>query len=1066
MSYTNGDDTVTASLGETWGADALDGTDTLRMDWSSLTGPITFAEGYWRSFSDEMNNTVEFRAVERFQLTGGSGDDELIGGDLADSLNGGAGDDKISGFLGADLIDGGAGLDQWRVIYEGLGAVTNVIQLLAGGATHTVGSTNLQVRNVESLFFVGGSGVDLIDTSAVAGDDELYLRGGDDTAQLGLGCHYVNAEGGTDTLVMNYAAQTDDIVRWDVGFGWNRFGTQQSLSNYVEFAEFERYQLTGGSGHDSFGGGNDADILVGNAGNDTLHSGGGLGIDVVSGGAGTDSWWFDLSSFVSVTLSIAAEVAVVSTGHTVTGIEQLRGTFGIGDDVVTARALAFDDYLLFGDGNDSFTSGCGRDHAEGGAGDDRLVMNWGAERASIVWTDQGYGWQRFATGPSQMDFIGFERLNLTGGRGNDDLRGGGGADTLSGGSGNDTLRSGTGDATINGGSGNDHWTADLSAEVAAVSINLLQGQTVAQGLAAGMNLRAIEQLSLTTGAANDSISAAGYNLHDWLDLRGGDDTFNGGGGIDTVQGGDHAGLGDLLVADFSGLSSRVFHTNLNYGWWRVGTADGTQSVDYFGFERVNLTGGSGNDNLMGGHGLGDTMSGGAGNDVLDAYSGIDVIDGGLGRDRWIGDQSAAVIGLSLTLSALGDATLLGAGTTLTSIENVSLTTGVGNDTINTAAMVGGDEVLNLGGGNDTVILGAGHSVVDMGAGNDLVVADLSTSTNSVRMTDLNFGSWRIHDGGANVNRVQMVGFEQVDITGGSGDDRLRGFGGGDVLRGGLGADLLRGYEGEDILTGGAGDDLFHVWVGSGIDLITDAAAGDAIRVNGLAAAGAVGVVADQGASTANNVVQLQVIGAETLLYIGRDNTAGADVTVRLQGLYDAAAFQLVGRDIRLVGGSSSPGSPGDDVLTGTSGNDSLSGGLGNDRLVGLGGDDVLDGGVGADTLLGGLGADTLTGGAETDRFVYGAVSESTPGGLFRDVITDFLFGTEKIDLSAIDANPYLANDQAFVWRGVSGFTGAAGQLRYNAAADLVEADVSGDAVADFQIVLNGLVSLAVTDFVL
>jgi Ca2+-binding RTX toxin-like protein len=1065
MSFTNGDNILNVPLGETNGADALGGTDTLVMNWSVLTGPISFQDGYWRYFTDDMTNTVEFRNFERYQLTGGAGGDALVGGDLDDSLSGSGGDDVLSGGLGADVIDGGTGLDQWRANYESLGAVVNDVRLLGAGATHVVGSTNAQIRNVESLYFVGGAGTDLIDTSAVTGDDELYLRGGDDTAMLGLGRHYVNGEGGTDTLIVNYGSLATDIVRWDIGYGWNRYGDQQGLTHYTDFYGFERFNLSGGSGNDNFAGGGDNDILVGNAGNDRLDSGGGLGIDVVNGGTGTDTWAFDLSGFVSTNVNITTDAAVVSTGHGVTGIEQLYGSFGIGDDAVIARAGLFNDSVWLGEGNDSFTSGRGRDYVNAGGGDDLLVMNWTSENTPVTWADTGYGWQRFATAASQIDYYGVERFQLSGGSGSDDLRGGGLNDTLNGGAGNDTLRSGTGDAQINGGSGNDHWNADLSAEVAAVNLNLLAGQTTAQGTTAGLNIRAIEQLSLTTGAAGDNINAAGYALNDWLDLRGGDDTFNGGAGIDTVNGGGHAALGDLLVADFSASAPRVSHSDQGYGWWRVGNADGTQSVDYYGIERFHLTGSLGADALSGGNG-GDTLIGGEGNDILDGAGGTDLIQGGLGIDRWSGNLGGAVVPVTLTLSAAGNATIGGSGTVLSGIEHVTLTTGAGNDAINTASLAGGDENLSLGDGNDTATLGTGHAVVNMGTGNDLVVADFSTSSATVRMRDISYGWWRVDDGLANVNRVDMYGFEQIAITGGSADDRLRGFGGGDVLAGGLGADLLQGYEGDDILTGGAGDDMFHVWVGSGTDLITDASAGDTIRVSGLAAAGQVGVVGNEGATTANNAVELQVIGGETLLYIGRNATAGADVTIRLQGVYDATDFQLAGRDIRLVGGATGGGSPGDDTLTGTSGNDSLSGGIGNDRLVGLGGDDVLGGDEGADTLLGGLGADTLTGGAGTDRFVYGSVSESGPGGIYRDVIVDFVFGTEKVDLSAIDANPYLNGDQVFTWRGTNGFSGGAGQLRFNAAEDLLEADVTGDAVADFQIQILGLVNMAATDVIL
>ena len=66
------------------------------------------------------------------------------------------------------------------------------------------------------------------------------------------------------------------------------------------------------------------------------------------------------------------------------------------------------------------------------------------------------------------------------------------------------------------------------------------------------------------------------------------------------------------------------------------------------------------------------------------------------------------------------------------------------------------------------------------------------------------------------------------------------------------------------------------------------------------------------------------------------------------------------------------------------------------------GDDIIDGGGGKDSISGQGGSDTLTGGDEEDTFVYsegdgdgGAVNVS-----LADVITDFLVGTDKIDLTS------------------------------------------------------------------
>jgi Ca2+-binding RTX toxin-like protein len=160
------------------------------------------------------------------------------------------------------------------------------------------------------------------------------------------------------------------------------------------------------------------------------------------------------------------------------------------------------------------------------------------------------------------------------------------------------------------------------------------------------------------------------------------------------------------------------------------------------------------------------------------------------------------------------------------------------------------------------------------------------------------------------------------------------------------------------------------------------------------------------------------------------------------------------------------GSTAHDVIVGGKGNDTLTGGDGNDRLIGGDGDDVLNGGKGADMLIGGMGKDQLTGGPDADRFVFGSPAFAV--GQPSDTITDFSAAQgDKIDLGPVDAIEGGANS-AFKFIGAAAFSGAAGQLRYEAGANgvTVQGDTDGDGVADFSLSVLGVSKLAASDFIL
>lgn len=249
------------------------------------------------------------------------------------------------------------------------------------------------------------------------------------------------------------------------------------------------------------------------------------------------------------------------------------------------------------------------------------------------------------------------------------------------------------------------------------------------------------------------------------------------------------------------------------------------------------------------------------------------------------------------------------------------------------------------------------------------------------------------------------------LYGGSGADSLYGGAGDDWLYGGGGNDLLDGGTGRDRMQGGAGNDLYYVDNAS--DLVIEAAGG----------------------------------GTDTV-WAWVNFTVPAHVEVlRLQGEADLAA---VGTDSpeALVGQS------GDNVLRGMGGNDVITAKAGNDRLIG---------GAGMDWLVGNEGADV---------FVYEALSDSLPGIENRDLINGFENGIDRIDLSAIDANPGVAGNQAFTFIGGAAFTvGVVGQVRFHTWGQgndygIVEADVNGDGRADFQIFINQTDVMFATDFIL
>lgn len=150
------------------------------------------------------------------------------------------------------------------------------------------------------------------------------------------------------------------------------------------------------------------------------------------------------------------------------------------------------------------------------------------------------------------------------------------------------------------------------------------------------------------------------------------------------------------------------------------------------------------------------------------------------------------------------------------------------------------------------------------------------------------------------------------------------------------------------------------------------------------------------------------------------------------------------------------------------GNDTITGGDRADTLMGFGGADVIDGGAGRDVIIGGAGRDRLTGGDGADRFVFLSIGDSEGKRGHLDQILDFSHAEgDKIDLSAIDANPDTPEDDSFYFSGSVGANPGETILFQTARGGWVLQAYAGVGfVVDFSIVIHSDAPLVASDFIL
>ncbi|MFM9111193.1 MAG: calcium-binding protein, partial [Prochlorococcaceae cyanobacterium] len=432
----------------------------------------------------------------------------------------------------------------------------------------------------------------------------------------------------------------------------------------------------------------------------------------------------------------------------------------------------------------------------------------------------------------------------------------------------------------------------------------------------------------------------------------------------------------------------------------------TPGADYFdalaGNDQVNglggndtLVGGAGRDSLTGGEGN-DLIIGGTDNDSLNGEEGNDTLEGGAGNDYLFGGT--------------GDNTyVFGRGDGEDRINSYDTTAGKINTLLFKAGVSPHDIVVSRGGPMAT------DAVVRIENSQDSIrIESFAVSTNSPASA-----TGRAHSAvqqfvfadGTTWNTATLVrqfltggsgndfirGFVQADsIQGGDGNDTLEGIGGNDTLRGGAGNDLLIGDVNNDLIEGGAGNDV--VRAGGGVNTIQFGRGDGEDLVEYESGVGADGTIAFK-PGIAPSQVMVRLVndsqntlwpGALTALELSIEGTTDRITVNNFTGPYLDRVVQRVTfadgtswnaaqiLDKQLLGsplddnlsGTTGPdfmrGRAGNDWLGGDSGNDTMQGDDGNDELFGDGGNDSLLGGAGSDSLYGGDGDDTLDGGAGDD----------------------------------------------------------------------------------------------------
>ncbi len=642
---------------------------------------------------------------------------------------------------------------------------------------------------------------------------------------------------------------------------------------------------------------------------------------------------------------------------------------GADDDTDTISGEGGDDTIYGNDGPDILAGGSGSDHIYGGNFEDEIVGGIGPDFLYGQNGNDGIsGGPEFDPCPDDDHddcTAGGDAVDyMEGGDGDDSMEGDHGDDEMHGGGDNDTMVGGLGDDEMHGDTGIDNLFGNEGDDV----INGGDGDDDAYG-----------------GTGDDDMSGGAHD--DDLVGEEGDDEIDGDGGRDVILGDlgviNRDPSTDPNVSNFDPSAGKLLvelvksagvppagHDDINGGPEpdRIWGQEGDDQIDGDGGDDV-IQGNSGNDGIRGNAG-GDEIFGNDGNDTIygdaapgdvnGASDGVDTIRGGNDADTISGNaQGDRLFGDAGNDTIFGDAD----AEVCADDGNDFIVAGSGNDLV--FGNSGDDDIFGEG-GVDRLVGGSNSAGVcdgddDISGGQD---PDVIAGDNAM------IGDAVDHDDMLVTLLLDLQGDGDHDLDGDNGDDRIFGQVGDDVINGGNGNDYVEGNEGADVITGNAGDD----------DLIGGSSAGNGIngairngsgRTDGSDTidgddAGQTGVdyIAGDNALIARNVpvvgrAPVELFDVETIggAAVGADTSEG-DVLAGGNG--DDLMFGQGGADVI-------DGDEGADYIEGNHDDDTIRGGSGNDDLVGGGSanDGVIDADREGDTLAD-AGESLISGGPDED----------------------------------------------------------------------------------------------------
>jgi len=335
ISTGEGRDVVLAMGGDDWiraggaddyldggdGDDVIEGRFTLRNTTNAPEYESRYEGGNGddRLYADEAvelsQDLIELAIAEEWEgtvgptLSGGPGDDILVGSNCLDNLFGGLGKDFIAGLGGRDVILGDSTFERlWPVPRDQLAQEPDF-------PYYTYGNFPRELAEGDDDVLFGGTG-----------GDEIWGQGGDDWISGGEGDDFIVGGRGSDTML---GGAGNDVI-----YAGGRYG---------DFLLSDDDVLDGGDGDDTLISTSGDNVFLGGAGDDKISCG--SGDNLAYGGDGND------------------QIRATGSGH-----NEFYGEAG--NDSLTGGSG--DDYLDGGDGHDVLIGNAGADIMLGGAGNDFL----------------------------------------------------------------------------------------------------------------------------------------------------------------------------------------------------------------------------------------------------------------------------------------------------------------------------------------------------------------------------------------------------------------------------------------------------------------------------------------------------------------------------------------------------------------------------------------------------------------------------------------------------------------------------------------------------------------------